>query len=222
MRRCGSLPTSSKAILSSASVDSASPGIRKVRMRLSDWSTITNKESEMKNDKNTKVVERVADAAALTGIGAAATGATAAAVGVTTTVTTAGMSAAAVTGAGAAIGGTIGGVTGGVVGAGVGIASGGTAIVGTIPLAAAGATTGASVGGAVATTVAGWLGIPIATTTTVVTAPAWAIPVAVVGGMAAIGAIGYRLYRRCIAAKLQPILVDAHEIASGTGTVVVG
>ena len=52
-----------------------------------------NKESEMKNDKNTKVFERVADAAALTGIGAATTGATAAAVGVTTTVTTAGISA---------------------------------------------------------------------------------------------------------------------------------
>jgi len=53
----------------------------------------TNKVIEMKNGKNTKVVERVADAAALTGIGSAATGATAAAVGVTTTVATAGKNA---------------------------------------------------------------------------------------------------------------------------------
>lgn len=45
----------------------------------------------MNKDKGTKVGESVANAAALTGIGAAATGATAAAVGVATTVTTAGV-----------------------------------------------------------------------------------------------------------------------------------
>ncbi len=61
--------------------------------------------------------------------------------------------------------------------------------------AAAGAATGASIGGACATTVAGWLGITMAGTATVVTAPVWAIPVAVTGGVAVVGGGVYALGR---------------------------
>ena len=145
------------------------------------------------NTKNENVSMHLADATALTGIGAAAAGTTAATIGVATTVTTAGFSSAAVIGAGSAVGGAIGGVAGGVLGTGVGIATGGVAIAGTVPCAVAGATTGAAVGGSIATTIAGWLGVPIATTTTVATAPFWAVPVAVAGGAAAVAAIGYKI-----------------------------
>ena len=165
-------------------------------MKLRDLVGLINKETTMNKDEGTKVGERVVNAAALTGIGAAATGATAAAVGVATTVTTAGVSGTAIAGTGATIGGLIGGVGGAVVGSGVGIATGGTAIAGTVPLAIGGAAGGATIGGTIATTVAGWIGVPIATTTTVVSAPVWAIPLAVAGGVAAVGAIGYRIFRR--------------------------
>jgi uncharacterized membrane protein YebE (DUF533 family) len=44
-----------------------------------------------------------------------------------------------------------------------------------------------------ATTVASWLGIPIAAA-----APAWAVPVAVAGGAAALGAVGWKVYKKWI------------------------
>lgn len=122
------------------------------------------------------------------GVAAVAVGTTAAAIGTTTMVTTAGVSAAAITAAGAGIGGAIGGVTGTALGAGIGIATGGTAIAGTVPCALAGVATGTSIGAATATTVAGWLGIPMATTVAVTTAPVWAVPVAACGGVAVLGA----------------------------------
>ncbi len=150
------------------------------------------KENVGMNKKPSSFVET---GAIVAGTGACAVGATAAAIGVTTTVTTAGVSAAAVTGTGAAVGGIIGGTAGAVLGAGAGIATGGTAIAATVPMAAAGATTGAAVCGSIATTVASWLGIPIATTTTIVTTPVWAIPVAAVGGVAAVGFGGWKLYK---------------------------
>ena len=53
-----------------------------------------------------------------------------------------------------------------------------------------------AIGGSVATTVAGWLGIPIATTVTVVTTPVWAVPVAVAGGVLALGSIVFWAHKK--------------------------
>lgn len=81
-----------------------------------------------------------------------------------------------------AIGATIGGTTGAVVGSGVGIASGGTAIAGTIPMASAGAAIG------------GWVG-PALAVFGIGTAPAWAMPLAVAGGVVTIAGAGYLGYQ---------------------------
>ena len=81
-----------------------------------------------------------------------------------------------------AIGATIGGATGAVVGSGVGIATGGAAISGTIPLAAAGAAIG------------GWTG-PALAVFGIGTAPAWAMPLAVAGGVGSVVGAGYLCYQ---------------------------
>ena len=110
----------------------------------------------------------MANGVLLTGTGAITSGWTAAVVGTTTTITTTGIPASTIATICTTIGGWIGGVT------------------------------GASIGGTVAPAAviaAESLGVPIATTTTVVTAPAWAIPVAVAGGIAALGVGGWKLYR---------------------------
>ena len=86
-----------------------------------------------------------------------------------------------------AVGSMVGGAIGGVVGSGVGIATGGTAIAGTVPLAAAGAAVGAWAGPALAV-----FGIG--------TAPVWAMPVAVIGGVLNAGGLGYLGYRATSAA----------------------
>ena len=131
------------------------------------------------------------------GIAAMAVGITSAVIGTTTMVTTAGASAAAITAAGAGIGGLLGSITGAVAGSSIGLATGGIAIPATIPFAMIGGVTGTSIGTATATTVAGWLGVPMATTVAVTTAPVWAIPVAVCGGAAALGAGVYGVGRYC-------------------------
>ena len=142
--------------------------------------------SEVKTgEKESSKSKVIATGTAIGGSVAFAAGSTAAIIGTTTTAAT------TITGAGAAIGGIVGGGIGAIAGSGIGIATGGTAIAGTIPLALAGSTTGASVGLAYATTVAGWFGI------SVVTAPVWAIPVAVAGGVATIGAGVYAIGRHC-------------------------
>jgi len=106
-------------------------------------------------------------------------GSTAATVG---TVTALSASSAATTTAIVAGGATAGGILGGVVGSGVGLASGGTAMAATIPFA----TGGATLGGSLAANAATLIGVG--------TAPIWAVPVAVAGGVVAVGGATYLIY----------------------------
>lgn len=98
-----------------------------------------------------------------------------------------------------AIGATIGSGAGALFGSGVGIATGGAAVSGTIPMAAAGAAIGAWAGPALA-----FLGIG--------TAPVWAVPLAVAGGLATtagVGYLGYEGVRHAIAVWKAPGLEEA-------------
>lgn len=81
---------------------------------------------------------------------------------------------ASATGAISAAGAAIGGVAGGVLGSGVGLATGGVGMAATVPFAAAGAAIG------------GWAG-PALALVGIGTAPAWAVPVAIGGGVVAVG-----------------------------------
>ncbi len=92
----------------------------------------------------------------------------------------------AISAAGAAIGGVAGGIAGGLVGSGIGIASGGTAIAGTVPLAAGGAALGSSCG-ALAGPALAFFGIG--------TAPVWAVPAAIAGGVFAVGGLAIGVYK---------------------------
>ncbi len=78
------------------------------------------------------------------------------------------------TGAISAAGAAIGGVAGGVIGSGIGLATGGVGMAATVPFSAAGAAIG------------GWAG-PALALVGIGTAPAWAVPVAIGGGVVAIG-----------------------------------
>lgn len=118
--------------------------------------------------KNT-VVEKVAIGVSIVG-GTAAT---------TVGVIAAGTSA---TGAISAAGAAIGGVAGGVIGSGIGLATGGVGMAATVPFAAAGAAIG------------GWAG-PALALVGIGTAPAWAVPVAIGGGVVAIGGAATALYK---------------------------
>ena len=109
-------------------------------------------------------------------IGASIVGGTAA---TTVGVIAAGTSA---TGAISAAGAAIGGVAGGVIGSGVGLATGGVGMAATVPFAAAGAAIG------------GWAG-PALALVGIGTAPAWAVPVAIGGGVVAIGGAATALYK---------------------------
>lgn len=109
-------------------------------------------------------------------IGASIVGGTAA---TTVGVIAAGTSA---TGAISAAGAAIGGVAGGVLGSGVGLATGGVGMAATVPFAAAGAAIG------------GWAG-PALALVGIGTAPAWAVPVAIGGGVVAIGGAATALYK---------------------------
>lgn len=109
-------------------------------------------------------------------IGASIAGGTAA---TTVGVIAAGTSA---TGAISAAGAAIGGVAGGVLGSSVGLATGGVGMAATVPFAAAGAAIG------------GWAG-PTLALVGIGTAPAWAVPVAIGGGIVAIGGAATALYR---------------------------
>lgn len=80
------------------------------------------------------------------------------------------------TGAISAAGAAIGGVAGGVLGSSVGLATGGAGMVATVPFAAAGAAIG------------GWAG-PALALVGIGTAPAWAVPVAICGGVVALGGL---------------------------------
>jgi len=73
-----------------------------------------------------------------------------------------------------AVGATIGGVTGGIMGSSVGLVSGGVGMAATVPFAAAG------------TAIGSWAG-PALALVGIGTAPAWAIPVAIGGGVIALG-----------------------------------
>jgi hypothetical protein len=88
----------------------------------------------------------------------------------------------AATGTISAVGAVVGGVAGGVVGSGVGIATGGAAVAATVPFAAAGAAIG------------GWAG-PALALVGIGTAPAWALPAAVVGTVLVAGSGAVVLYR---------------------------
>ncbi|NHA14609.1 hypothetical protein [Thioalkalivibrio sp. XN279] len=81
-----------------------------------------------------------------------------------------------------AIGATVGGGAGAMVGSGVGIATGGIAMPGTIPFAVGGAAIGSWAGPALAV-----FGIG--------TAPAWAVPLAIAGGVVAVGGTGWLCYQ---------------------------
>ena len=109
----------------------------------------------------TKKAENIAIGAAIVG-GSAASAAGIVAAG------------ASATGAISAAGAAIGGVAGGVFGSGVGLATGGVGMAATVPFAAAGAAIG------------GWAG-PALALVGIGTAPAWAVPVAIGGGVVAVG-----------------------------------
>ena len=79
---------------------------------------------------------------------------------------------ASATGVISAAGAAIGGVAGGVLGSDVGLATGGVGMAATVPFAAAGAAIG------------GWAGLALALVG-IGTAPAWAVPVAIGGAVAA-------------------------------------
>ncbi len=81
-----------------------------------------------------------------------------------------------------AIGATIGGVTGGVIGSSVGLVSGGVGMVATVPFAAAG------------TAIGSWAG-PALALVGIGTAPAWAVPVAIGGGVIALSGAAAALYK---------------------------
>lgn len=103
------------------------------------------------------------------------------------TATTVGVVAAgsATTGAISAAGAAIGGVAGGVLGSGVGIATGGVGMAATVPFAAAGAAIG------------GWAG-PALALVGIGTAPVWAVPVAIGGGVICAGGVaiaGYKVFK---------------------------
>lgn len=86
------------------------------------------------------------------------------------------------TGAISAAGAAIGGVAGGVLGSGVGLATGGVGMAATVPFAAAGAAIG------------GWAG-PALAVVGIGTAPAWAVPVAIAGGIVAVGGVVAAAYK---------------------------
>ena len=86
------------------------------------------------------------------------------------------------TGAISAAGAAIGGVAGGVLGSGVGLATGGVGMAATVPFAAAGAAIG------------GWAG-PALALVGIGTAPAWAVPVAIAGGVVAVGGVAAAVYK---------------------------
>jgi len=119
--------------------------------------------------KGKKVAQNVAIGASIVG-GTAAT---------TVGVIAAGTSA---TGAISAAGAAIGGVAGGIVGSGVGLATGGVGMAATVPFAAAGAAVG------------GWAG-PALALVGIGTAPAWAVPVAIGGGVVALGGAAAAIYK---------------------------
>jgi hypothetical protein len=124
--------------------------------------------------------ETVAIGTAITG-GAAATTAGVLAAGTSTT--------AAISAAGASIGGIAGGVIGAATGSGIGLATGGMGMAATVPFATAGTALGAALGG-YAGEVAAIVGIG--------TAPAWAVPLAIGGGVVMTGGLviaGYKLYK---------------------------
>ncbi|MDO9271118.1 MAG: hypothetical protein Q7T96_18585 [Methylobacter sp.] len=81
-----------------------------------------------------------------------------------------------------AVGATIGGVTGGVIGSSVGLVSGGVGMVATVPFAAAG------------TAIGSWAG-PALALVGIGTAPAWAVPVAIGGGVIALGGTAAAIYK---------------------------
>ena len=111
-----------------------------------------------------KSKEEIKAAKAVAGLGVVASG-----IGIAAAAT-------ATTGVISAAGTVIGGVAGSIVGSTIGIATGGTAIAGTIPVAIAGSALGSHLG-----TAAAFFGIG--------TAPFWAVPLAVVGGIIAVGSL---------------------------------
>jgi hypothetical protein len=98
--------------------------------------------------------------------------------------TAAGIAAAgtSATGAISAAGAAIGGIGGGVLGSGVGLATGGVGMAATVPFAAAGAAIGSWAGPALAVVGIG-------------TAPAWAVPVAIAGGVVTVGGLMAAAYK---------------------------
>lgn len=80
-----------------------------------------------------------------------------------------------------AAGATVGGIAGGVFGSGVGLATGGVGMAATVPFATAGAAIG------------GWAG-PALAVFGIGTAPAWAVPAAIGGGILAVGGAAAALY----------------------------
>jgi hypothetical protein len=136
-----------------------------------------------------KVIQNVIDSAknvgkenaaigTVIGSGAAATVTGVVAAGTSTT--------AAISAAGATIGGVAGGIVGAVTGSSIGLVTGGAGMAATVPLAATGAALGTTLGG-YAGTAAALVGIG--------TAPAWAVPMAVAGGVAMTGGATVAAYK---------------------------
>lgn len=128
--------------------------------------------------KNEKIATCVAAAGGAAACGAGVTAAVTAATATTGTI-------AAIGAAGTGIGATVGGI----LGAGIGLVSGGTGIAATVPFAIGGGALGGSAATAIASTCASALGIA--------TAPVWAVPVAVGGGITVVGAGVFGLGRHC-------------------------
>ena len=128
--------------------------------------------------KNEKIATCVAAAGGAAACGAGVTAAVTAATATTGTI-------AAIGAAGTGIGATVGGI----LGLGIGLVSGGTGIAATVPFAIGGGALGGSAATAIASTCASALGIA--------TAPVWAVPVAVGGGITVVGAGVFGLGRHC-------------------------
>jgi hypothetical protein len=88
----------------------------------------------------------------------------------------------AATGTISAVGAAAGGIAGGVFGSSVGLATGGVGMAATVPFATAGAAIG------------GWAG-PALAVFGIGTAPAWAVPAAIGGGLVAIGGLAVAGYK---------------------------
>lgn len=111
----------------------------------------------------------------------------------------------AISAAGASIGGLVGGVAGAVTGSSVGLVTGGAGMAATVPFAAAGTTIGAAVGS--------WAG-PALAVFGIGTAPAWAVPAVIGGGVLAVGGAAIAGYKYLKLRSGKQILPESESVLS--------